>query len=443
LDFNSISAIDAVGFIICISVVVFVHEFGHYIVGRWSGIKAEVFSLGFGPVLVSRIDSRGTRWQFAMIPFGGYVKFLGDKDAASSGDYQEIVEMDTDVKRQTMHGAPLWARTATVAAGPLFNFILSILIFSSIAFWQGQARDPLTVGALHPSHYEHEYGLETNDVLLEINGDQVPSLLDAEASSSFWQSLSDESRYNYKVLRNDRVFTVEGPNLSLARVDQVLPGSAASDAQMRVGDVIMKINNTQIYRFQDLKAFVENSNGSLLSLTVWRKKKIVLLQLTPKFEDRQLEDGRFQKVWQIGIAGGQFFFDPQVTTIKLRYALMFGAQNTWRIINGSLEGLYFVVKGQVSPCVLSGPLELIDTSGQMLREGGKSYIWWIAFFSTAIGFMNLLPIPVLDGGHLVFFFYEGVVGKPISPQILNGLMLIGLGLLVSLMIFTFYNDVVC
>ena len=115
-------------FVVSLSVIVFVHEFGHYIVGRWSGIKAEVFSLGFGPVLISRIDNRGTQWQFAMIPFGGYVKFLGDKDAASAGDDQEIAVMDTDEKRQTMHGAPLWARTATVAAGPLFNFILYLVV---------------------------------------------------------------------------------------------------------------------------------------------------------------------------------------------------------------------------------------------------------------------------------------------------------------------------
>ena len=170
-------------FVVSLSVIVFVHEFGHYLVGRWSGIKAEVFSLGFGPVLLSRIDRSGTQWQFALIPFGGYVKFLGDKGAASASDYKQIKAMSVEEKRQTMHGAPLWARTATVAAGPLFNFVLSILIFAGIAFWQGQARDPLTVGTLYPLPYEH--GLKLNDVLLQIDGQDVPSLSDSEALSKF------------------------------------------------------------------------------------------------------------------------------------------------------------------------------------------------------------------------------------------------------------------
>lgn len=428
-------------FVVSLSVIVFVHEFGHYIVGRWSGIKAEVFSLGFGPVLISRIDNRGTQWQFAMIPFGGYVKFLGDKDAASAGDDQEIAVMDTDEKRQTMHGAPLWARTATVAAGPLFNFILSILIFSSIAFWQGQARDPLTVGSLYPVPYDH--GLKTDDVLLAINGDQIPSLLDAAAISIFWRSLSDDNRYDYKVLRNERVVSVEGPNLSLARVDQVVPRSAASDARIQPGDVIFKINGIKILRFEDLKVYVEKSKGSPLDLTIWRDGEVVAVQLVPKRVDEPLESGGFQTVWRIGIVGGQFFFAPKVTTLEARYALMFGAQNTWRIITGSIDGLYHVVTGAISSCNLSGVIGIAETSGQMARQGGESYIWFIALLSTAVGIVNLFPVPVLDGGHLVFFAYEAIVGRPPASQFLNALMMAGLTLVVSFMLFALANDILC
>jgi regulator of sigma E protease len=428
-------------FVVSLSVIVFVHEFGHYIIGRWSGIKAEVFSLGFGPVLISRVDRRGTQWQFALVPFGGYVKFLGDKDAASAGDYQQIGVLSTEERRQTMHGAPLWARTATVAAGPLFNFILSILIFSSIAFWQGQARDPLTVGAIYPVPYEH--GLKTDDVLLEINGKDVPSLLDSDALSDFWQSMSNENYYDYKVLRNERVVSVEGPNLSLARVEQVVPRSAASDARILPGDVIFKVNNIKILRFDELKAHVERSNGALLDLSIWRDGEVVSLQLVPKRVDEPLEQGGFQTVWRIGIVGGQFFFAPKVTTLEAKYALMLGVQNTWRIITGSIDGLYHVVTGAISSCNLSGVIGIAETSGQMARQGGESYIWFIALLSAAVGIVNLFPIPVLDGGHLVFFAYEGLVGRPPATQFLNVLMMAGLTLVIIFMLFAIANDILC
>ena len=428
-------------FVVSLSVIVFVHEFGHYIVGRWSGIKAEVFSLGFGPVLISRIDPRGTQWQLALIPFGGYVKFLGDQDAASVGGNQQIEVMSIEEKRQTMHGAPLWARTATVGAGPLFNFLLSILIFSSIAFWQGQARDPLTVGALYAVPYEH--GLKTDDVLLQINGEDVPSLLDTEALSDFWQSMSDENYYDYKVLRNERVVYVEGPNLSLARVEQVVPRSAASDVGILPGDVIFKINNTRILRFDELKAHVEKSNGAPLDLAIWRQGEVVSLQLVPKRVDEPLEQGGFQTVWRIGIVGGQFFFAPKVTTLEARYALLFGAKNTWRVISGSIDGLYHVVTGAISSCNLSGVIGIAETSGQMARQGGESYIWFIALLSAAVGIVNLFPVPVLDGGHLVFFAYEAIIGRPPPQQFLNVLMMAGLTLVVAFMLFAIVNDILC
>jgi regulator of sigma E protease len=143
-------AVTILAFIVALSVIVAIHEYGHYIIGRWSGIKAEVFSIGFGPVLFSRMDRHGTRWQVAALPFGGFVKFLGDADAASGKDSAAMAATPPERLRQTMHGAPLWARTATVAAGPVFNFILSILIFTAVMMAGGKTADPLTVGALKP-----------------------------------------------------------------------------------------------------------------------------------------------------------------------------------------------------------------------------------------------------------------------------------------------------
>lgn len=164
-----------VAFVVALSVIVAIHEYGHYIVGRWSGIHADVFSIGFGPVLWSRNDKRGTKWQIAALPFGGYVKFAGDANAASGKDEEamEAASDDPDALRRTMHGAPLWARAATVAAGPVFNFILSILVFSIVGLSTGIVRDPLTVGDLRPLPNEVN-GLRSGDVVLEIEGQALP-----------------------------------------------------------------------------------------------------------------------------------------------------------------------------------------------------------------------------------------------------------------------------
>ena len=162
-------------FVVALSVIVAIHEFGHYIVGRWSGIQAEVFSLGFGPVLFSRVDRRGTRWQVAALPLGGYVKFLGDADPASAAKDAEVVDaLAEDTRRRTMHGAPLWARAATVAAGPVFNFILSIAVFAAIMMLRGVAAEPLTVEQVRPMPGGAE--LQQGDVIVGIEGRETPPL---------------------------------------------------------------------------------------------------------------------------------------------------------------------------------------------------------------------------------------------------------------------------
>jgi regulator of sigma E protease len=213
--------------------------------------------------------------------------------------------------------------------------------------------------------------------------------------------------------------------------------------RIQPGDVIFKINDMKILRFEELKAFVEESKGSPLELSIWREGEVVSVRLVPKRVDEPLENGGFQTVWRIGIVGGQFFFAPKVTTLKARNALMFGAQNTWRIITGSIDGLYHVVTGAISSCNLSGVIGIAETSGQMARQGGESYIWFIALLSAAVGIVNLFPVPVLDGGHLVFFAYEAIVGRPPASQLLNALMMAGLALVVSFMFFALANDILC
>ncbi len=430
-------------FVLALSVIVAIHEYGHYIVGRWSGIHADVFSVGFGPVLWSRIDRRGTRWQIAALPFGGYVKFAGDANAASGKDEAAMAEAEADPVRlrATMHGAPLWARAATVAAGPVFNFVLSILVFAAVLATSGVSRDPLTVGDLRPLPMA-ERGLRTGDEVIGVNGVEIPSAEDAAAYGAFLDTLPQESRLDYLVRRDGAEMDVSGAYLLPPLVVGVSPQSAAMGAGLEVGDVIIAIDGAPIFAFNQLKEVVEGGDGAPLALRVWRGGDEIDVTLTPKRVDEPQPGGGFVTHWRIGIAGG-LAFEPATQTPGLGEALASGVQQTGRIIEGSLSGLAHMITGAISTCNLSGPIGIAQTSGAMASQGAESFIWFIAVLSTAVGLLNLFPVPALDGGHLVFYAYEAVAGKPPSDKALRVLMSIGLATVLTLMIFALANDIFC
>ena len=437
------TAFTVLAFIVALSIIVAVHEYGHYIVGRWSGIKAEVFSLGFGPVLWSRNDRHGTRWQIAAIPFGGFVKFLGDANAASVGGDDEVYShLNDEERRHTMTGAPLWARAATVAAGPVFNFILSIIVFTGVILTQGEAREPLTVGSLRPLPAEVQE-LRPGDELIAIAGAELPGPDAAPgALDAFTDAIPLEPTLDYRIRRDGAEITVPGPYPNPPIVTRLAPQSAAFAIGLEVGDVITAIDGTPIFAFQQLKERVETGEGKPLLLKVWRAGTLKDFTLVPRRTDEPQPDGGFLTVWRIGIAGGMFF-EPATETPGLGTSAWGGAKQTWRIVTGSLSGLWHMVVGNISACNMSGPIGIAQVSGQMASQGGESFIWFIAVLSTAVGLLNLFPIPVLDGGHLVFYGYEAVAGKPPSEKALRVLMAIGLTLVLSVMIFALSNDLFC
>ncbi|MCZ4351476.1 RIP metalloprotease RseP [Roseovarius aestuarii] len=437
-------AMTLLAFVVALSVIVAIHEYGHYIVGRWSGIKAEVFSLGFGPVLFSRVDKHGTRWQFAALPFGGYVKFLGDSSAASGKDgaaMAEIAEVDPARLRQTMHGAPLWARTATVAAGPVFNFILSIAIFAAVMMTQGKTSDPLSIGTLKPLPVQG-VALQPGDQLLEVAGVPVPSMDDSEGFKAFDAQLPLSALMDYRVLRDGQAITVPGPHPTPPLISRLAPQSAAYDIDLQAGDVIVAMDGAPIVAFNQLKEGVESSDGQALQLDVWRDGEILEFVLAPRRVDEPQPDGGFETQWRIGIAGG-LAFEPGTERLGPGAALAGGAEQTWSVMSSSLSGLYHMITGAISSCNMSGPIGIAQVSGAMASQGAESFIWFIAVLSTAVGLLNLFPIPVLDGGHLVFYAYEAVAGKPPSDKALRILMAAGLALILGMMAFALTNDIFC
>ena len=426
-------------FVLALSIIVAIHEYGHYIVGRWCGIYAEVFSLGFGPVLFSRVDKRGTKWQFALLPLGGYVKFLGDADAASAKDGEAIAALPEDRKRMTMHGAPLWARACTVAAGPVFNFVLSFLIFAAILLFRGQPTDPLTIDQLVDLPPSYEIALQPGDEILAINGVEAPDL---EGFDPFVRDLPTDQVLDYRVLRDGQEITVEGPYPYPPLVLGLSPRSAAIDVNMRVGDVITAVDDAPIHTFDALRTAVADADGTPLKMDVWRDGEEMEFVLAPKRVDLPQPDGTFETRWLIGISGG-LFFEPASERGGVVQSLQYGVEQTYFIVRSSLSGLYNMITGAISSCNLSGPIGIAQTSSAMASQGAQSFIYFIAVLSTAVGLLNLFPIPVLDGGHLVFHAYEAVTGKPPSDRALRVLMGVGLTLLLSLMVFALGNDLFC
>lgn len=425
-------------FVAALLVIVTVHEYGHYIIGRWSGIHAEVFSIGFGPVLFSRHDLRGTRWQLALLPFGGFVKFMGDSDAASGKDGTAIAHMTAEEQRHTMHGAPLWARAATVAAGPVFNFIFSILVFGTFFLVQGVATDVPMVGKTYPMP-AGVYDLQEGDRILEIGGKPIP---DNAAFATVIDSLTPAPSVRYLVERDGETHEVTGPYPFPPRVGGVQPQSAAIDAGLAEGDVIEAINGSPIEAFSQLRDAIGASDGAAQLLDVWRDGEDFTVTLIPRRKDLPLADGGFETRWLIGLSGSMAF-EPQTRTPGPLEAIQRGAQQTWYIASTSLSGLYHMVTGAISSCNLTGPIGIAETSGAMASQGAADFIWFIAILSTAVGLLNLFPVPVLDGGHLVFHAYEAMIGKPPSDRALRVLMAGGLTILLSLMAFALGNDLFC
>ncbi len=431
--------ITVLAFILCLSIIVFVHEFGHYFIGKISGIHAEVFSIGFGPVISSFHDKRGTTWQIAALPLGGYVKFLGDKNPSENSNPGVALPNDSNFIRKTMNGAPLWARFMTVAAGPIFNFMFSGIIFFIIYMNQGTIKFPLTVEELFDAPYNH--ALQKDDIVRSINGVEIKDKLN-DGSILDEDILSNKS-FTYVVERNGRLVTLNQVIQNPPRITQVLPKSSAMSAGLKKGDFILSLNSQKISNFSQIKQNVEASRGEALRIEYWRKGKIYETELTPLIVDVPTETGSFERIYRIGIVSDYLPFHPVKTKQSISWALVSSIESIYLIMEGSVKGLYHILFGNISSCNLSGPISIAETSGQMVKQGSMNYLWFVAVLSTAIGMINLFPIPVLDGGHLMFFTVEAIIGQKPNQKIVNTFMTFGFVILVGLMLFSLFNDFLC
>jgi regulator of sigma E protease len=357
-----------VPFLFVLTVVVFIHELGHYLVGRWCGIGVTAFSIGFGPELFGFNDSHGTRWKLCAIPLGGYVKFVGDMNATSSQPSAEELEALSDSEREVaFHTQPIWKRAATVVAGPLFNFLLTIVVFAVL-------------------------------------------------------------------------FSVYGRPVLDPMVAEVTAGSPAEKAGILPGDRFVKVDGSTVETFADVQRLVQGRAGDAIAFTMLRDGKEITLTATPLPMEQQDALGNKIKVAVIGVVNSTELGQARVVTYNPVGAVGAAIEETGHVIQRTGQFLQRFVAGREDRCQLGGPIKIAKMSGQAAKLGFEWLVQLVAFLSVGIGILNLLPIPPLDGGHLLFYGVEAVIRRPVSERTMEMAYRTGLLLVLGFMGFVFWND---
>ncbi len=355
------------GFLFVLTIVVFFHELGHFIVGRLCGVKVDAFSLGFGPELLSYVDRQGTRWRLAAIPLGGYVKFHGDANAASAQtDGAAISAMPAEERASTFAAQSVAERAAIVVAGPIANFILAIVIFSG-------------------------------------------------------------------------TFYIEGKPVLLPRVEKVIAGSVAERAGFQPGDIVLSINGSPIESFEDMQRVVSSSSDLPLSFGLNRNNVVVDVQATPERRDVPGPFGS-TRIGVLGVSASTNPADFKMQSLTVPQSVSTAAHETWFVIDRTASYIGGLFMGRETTAQLSGPIRIAEVSGEVAKLGIVALLKLAALLSISIGFINLVPVPLLDGGHLMYFAFEAVRGKPMSEKTQEFGFKVGLALVSMLMIFATYND---
>lgn len=423
-------------FVVVLGIVVAVHEYGHYIVARWCGIHSEVFSIGFGPVIWSRRDRRGTLWQVAALPLGGYVKFLGDSDGASRADPASLAGMSPEERARSFHGAGVGRRMLTVLAGPFANFLLTVVVFTAVVTWQGVPTERPTVGQIATLPGASQ-PLERGDVVRTVNGQTVASF---DEVFRIAVDMPTPGPMAFGIERDGEPLELSVPYVFPPLVQGVEPLSPASAAGLRPGDVILEADGQPLAAFDDLRAVVLASRDMTIRLSVWREGAEINLEITPTERDTEDGEGGFERRVMIGVSGAPLYL-PATRTPAPWTAVSYGVARVYDVIGQSLNGMRSILNGTIGAENLQGPIGIAQISGETASQGLLNFIVLIGVISTAIGLLNLFPIPILDGGHFVAFLIEAVRGRPPSQAAMQVAMSIGLGLILLLMVFATYNDI--
>jgi regulator of sigma E protease len=448
-----------VPFIFALSVVVFFHELGHFLVARWCGVRVLVFSIGFGPELIGFDDRHGTRWKISAIPLGGYVKFFGDDNAASVPDQETIGRMTEAERRDSFFHKPVAARAAIVAAGPIANFILAILIFGALAFFLGRQVTVPRIDAVTPGSAAAAAGFKPGDVILSADGKTVDGFGDVQRIAAFNAGhpltfvverggervtltatpVERAERDRFGNLQRLGVLDISGPIMP-ARIAAVVPGSAAAAAGFQPEDRVRKIDGKPVSTFLDLREVVAANPERELEFEIERGGGTVVLRGTPSVHMEKDASGATQRIGQLGISGGYDPADTRFIQYGVLGALKSGVSESWFVVDDTIGYLVKIVRGRASADQLGGPIRIAQVAGQVATSGFTPILRFVALISVSIGLLNLFPIPLLDGGHLLFYAIEAVRGRPLSDRAQEYGFRFGLAVVLLLMLFATYND---
>jgi regulator of sigma E protease len=355
-------------FLLVLTLVVFIHELGHFLVARWCGVAVKAFSIGFGPEIYGFYDKHGTRWRFAWIPLGGYVKFIDDDNPTSQRASRGEKPLTADERAGAFQSKSVGVRAAVVVAGPVANFLLAIVLYAGLN-------------------------------------------------------------------------AVVGVRVLPAYVDAVVANSPAARAGFMPGDKIVAIGNNKIEKFDDLQRIVGSNAGQELTFTVQRAGQTLALKATPNADEQKDALGR---TFRRGLIGIQRSISPDKVSTKavsIPEAIVLGVTETYGNITQALSGIGDIITRKQSAEQMGGPIMMAEVTAKVAELGIDPMLRWIAFISANIGFLNLLPIPILDGGHLMFYAYEAVRGKPAGERLQQMGFQVGLALLMMLMVFVNFNDI--
>jgi len=355
-------------FVILLTVVVFIHEYGHYYFAKKYGVGVTDFSIGFGKELFGFNDKSGTRWKFCAIPLGGYVKFFGDRNVFSQSEQEELLKKYNEEDRKKLFVVkPLYQRSLIVAAGPFANFLLAIVIFAFI-------------------------------------------------------------------------YMVAGKDFTPAQIQEVQPESPAFVAGIKSGDVIKSIDNNEVESIMEVSAFINSSSSKTINIKILRNDTELDFNVNPKFTKGEDSLGNKINKKIIGIKIVPLNNEIERQRLGPATALLYAVKETWFVIGASWEFVISMFKGTGDTSQLGGPIKIAKISGQVAKLGFIAFLSIMAYISISLGFINLFPIPMLDGGHLMFYAFEKILGRPLTQRTQEGFFRIGLFLLLSLMFFTTFND---
>ncbi len=437
-------------FLLLLGPLVVLHELGHYLAGRLFGVRALAFSVGFGKELWHHIDKRGTRWRIAAIPLGGYVQFDGDADGSSKPD-PAMEHATAEELKGTFPGAALWQRTLIVLAGPAANLLVAVLIIAAFALAFGRPDSGTTVVDFTEASDAQQSGIQRGDKLLSINGrsvenpGEVAELVALEAGKTVTVSLvrmgqsldvpvrlstqKFQDRFGNQIAMGDL-----GIDYAQPVVIDLRKGSPADLAGIKLGDRILAIGDEPVDGFADIRRIVGASPGKTIAVKVLRNSTTLTVNAQLKAVDGYDNAGRAVKLGQLGVVAGK------VNPVGVLESVQIGFEQSFSIMRTMITGLRQIIAGDRSVKELGGPIKIAKFSGERLSLGWLAFVDFAALISINLAFINLLPIPTLDGGHLAMYAAEAVRRKPLGIRSQEWAFRGGLALVLSVAVFVTFND---